>query len=147
MQLRAQQHERYSYIEKSRASLAQAIGSRLGETVIRESCETHGFSLKRVAARLGESAPRLKARFLTWATPAAMCLKPFTRPRLGEPLSPERDWVSLKQKLSTWARARARVRTSSYKSRLGEAGSLGRELRVSPLFISQQSHNHIPTTT
>ena len=37
MQLRAQQHERYSYIEKSRASLAQAIGSRLGETVIRET--------------------------------------------------------------------------------------------------------------
>jgi len=32
-----------------------------------------------------------------------------TRPRLGEPLSPERDGVSLKRKLSAWARARARV--------------------------------------
>jgi len=76
-----------------------------------------------------------------------MCLKPFTRPRLGEPLSPERDCISLKQKLSAWARARARVRSSSCKSRLGEAGSLGRELWVSPLFILQQPHNHIPTTT
>jgi len=37
---------------KSCASLAQATGSRLGETVIREPCETCGFSLKRVATRL-----------------------------------------------------------------------------------------------
>jgi len=58
-----------------------------------------------------------------------------TRPRLGEPLSPERDGISLKRKPSAWARARARVWACFCKSRLGEAGLLGRERRVSPLFI------------
>jgi len=62
--MKAQQHERYSYIEKSRANFAQATESRLGETVVREPCETHGFSLKRAATRLGKSTPRSKARFL-----------------------------------------------------------------------------------
>jgi len=46
---------------KSCASLAQATGSRLGETVNRGPCETHGFSLKRAATRLGESTPSPKA--------------------------------------------------------------------------------------
>jgi len=49
---------------KSRASLAQATGSRLGETVNREPCETREFSLKRAANRLGENTPHPKARFL-----------------------------------------------------------------------------------
>jgi len=37
---------------KSRVSLAQATGSRLGETVINEPCESREFSLKRAATRL-----------------------------------------------------------------------------------------------
>ena len=53
-------HERNSSIMKSRASLGQATGSRLGETVIREPCETRGFSLNRVATRLSEDTPRPK---------------------------------------------------------------------------------------
>jgi len=68
-----------------------------------------------------------------------------TRPRLGEPLSPERDGVSLKRKLSAWARARAQVWACFCKSRLGEAWSLGRERRVSPLFALHSYPNTLQT--
>ena len=74
---------------KSRASLAQATDSRLGETVNRGPYKTHEFSLKRATSRLGENTPRLG--YTCNNVPQAP-----TRPRLGEPLSPERDGVSLK---------------------------------------------------
>jgi len=48
--------------KESRASLAQATGSRLGETIIREPYEARGFSLKRAPTRLGEHVPRSKER-------------------------------------------------------------------------------------
>jgi len=129
---------------KSRTSLAQATGSRLGETVIREPCETHGFSLKRAATRLSENTPRPKR-----ASSLELHMKHIpqtpTCPHLGKLLSPERDDISLKRKLLACARAQARVWVCFYKSRLGEAGSLGRECRVSPFFILQQPYFHIQT--
>ena len=125
---------------KSRASLAQATGSRLGETVIREPCETRRFSLKQAATRLSENTPRPKRASSPELHMQHIPQAP-TCPRLGEPLSPERDDVSLKRKLF----ACARVWVCFYKSRLGEAGSPGRECRVSPLFILPQPHFHIQT--
>jgi len=74
---------------KSRASLAQATGSRLGETINRRPCETHESSLKWATTRLSENTPRLG--YTCSNVPQAP-----TRPRLGKPLSPERDGVSLK---------------------------------------------------
>ena len=110
---------------KSRASLGQATGSRLGETVIREPCETRGFSLNRVATRLSEDTPRPKRASLPELHMQHIPQAP-TRPRLGEPLSSKRDGVSLKRKLSACAKARARVWVCFCKSRLGETGSPGR---------------------
>jgi len=91
---------------KSRASLTQAIGSRLGETVIREPYETRRFSLKRAATRLSENTPRPKIASSLELHMQHIPQAP-TRPRLGKPLSLERDGVLLKRKLSACARARA----------------------------------------
>jgi len=136
-----------------------------GATVQREvSCQSrlsHGVSLRRDChqgnlVRLADS--RLSEPLLAWASmslaqkglPRLSYIynnKPQTptRSRLGEPLSPERDGVSLKRKFFAWARVRARVWVCLCKSRLGEAGSPGWERRVSPLF-ALHSHPTIPQT-
>ena len=116
IQLRPQQHKRYSCIKKSCASLAQATGSRLGETVIREPCEARGFSLKRAATRPGEHVPRPKERLPRLSYAYSTNLKP---PLVLAQAS--LDGVSLKRKLSAWARARERVWVCLCKSRLGES--------------------------
>jgi len=52
--------------------------------------------------------------------------------RLGEPLSPARDGVSLKTRVVAWARSSSRTRASFSYSHRSETSSLGREWQYSP---------------
>ena len=101
---------------KSRASLGQATGSRLGETVIREPCETRGFLLKRAATRLSENTPRPKRASSPELHMQHIPQAP-TRPRLGEP-------SSLRRASLAWARW-CLAQTKTLRLRESLSASLG----------------------
>jgi len=101
------------------------------------------------SSRLSETRLAQHAKLLAWTRSRAQHAYTSLRPRLGEPLSPKRDCLSLKPgTIHLGEKCNTEPKMRFCNSRLDEITSLGRDLQSFPLF-THTNHlksypNHIP---